>query len=95
MRRFARWRYGLADLHYRVVDDGAAAIVVRLRRRGAGRELVVADQLGDPGRADRLVVDTLQASTRHPRPAPGRSERSPWVRQRAGRRSDPRVAGGV
>ena len=53
--RFARWRYGLADLHYRVVDDGDAAIVVRLRRRGAGRELVVADQLGDPDRADRLV----------------------------------------
>ena len=57
---FARWRYGLADLNYRVVDDGAAAIVVRLRRRGAGRELVVADQLGDPGQADRLVVDTLR-----------------------------------
>ena len=58
--RFARWRYGLADLHYRVVDDGEAAIVVRLRRRGAGRELVVADQLGDPDRADGLVVDTLR-----------------------------------
>ena len=58
--RFARWRYGLADLHYRVVDDGDAAIVVRLRRRGTGRELVVADQLGDPERADSLVVDTLR-----------------------------------
>ncbi len=57
---FARWRYGLADLHYRVVDDGEAAIVVRLRRRGAGRELVIADQLGDPERADHLAVDTLR-----------------------------------
>ena len=33
---------------------------MRLRRRGAGRELVVADQLGDPERADGLVVDTLR-----------------------------------
>jgi glycosyltransferase involved in cell wall biosynthesis/predicted N-acetyltransferase YhbS len=59
--RYARWRYGLAALHYRVVEDGREVIVVRLRRRGAGRELVVAEQLGDPGRADRLVVDTLRA----------------------------------
>ena len=58
--RFARWRYGLPDLHYRVIDDGDAAIVVRLRRRGSGRELVVADQLGDPDQADGLVVDTLR-----------------------------------
>jgi GNAT superfamily N-acetyltransferase len=59
--RYARWRYGPAALHYRVVDDGREAIVVRLRRRGAGRELVVAEQLGDPDRADRLIVDTLRA----------------------------------
>ena len=57
---FARWRYGLAELNYRVIDDAEAAIVVRLRRRGAGVELVVADQLGDADRADRLVVDTLR-----------------------------------
>jgi glycosyltransferase involved in cell wall biosynthesis/GNAT superfamily N-acetyltransferase len=59
--RYARWRYGLPALHYRVVDDGQEAIVVRLRRRGAGRELVVAEQLGDPDVADHLVVDTLRA----------------------------------
>ena len=58
--RFARWRYGLAELHYRVVDDGDAAIVVRLRRRGAGGELVVADQLGDSNSADRLVIETVR-----------------------------------
>ena len=57
--RFARWRYGFPDLHYRVVDGGDAAIVVRLRCRGASRELVVADRLGDPDRADALAVDTL------------------------------------
>ena len=33
---------------------------MRLRRRGAGVELVVADQLGDADRADGLVVDTLR-----------------------------------
>ena len=58
--RFARWRYGLAALHYRVIDDEGAAIIVRLRRRGASRELVVADQLGDPHSADRLVTETLR-----------------------------------
>ena len=58
--RFARWRYGLAGLHYRVVGDADAAIVVRLRRRGLARELVIAQQLGDPDHADRLVIDTLR-----------------------------------
>ena len=57
--QFARWRYGLRDLHYRVVADGDTAVVVRLRRRGAGRELVVAEQIGDPAHADRLVADVL------------------------------------
>ena len=59
--RYARWRYGLPALHYRVVGDGPEAIVVRLRRRGAGRELVVAERLGDPDVTDHLVVDTLRA----------------------------------
>ena len=93
--RFARWRYGLADLHYRVVDDGEAAIVVRLRRRGAGRELVVADQLGDPDRADRLVIETLRRVGRDPRPAAGAREPSRRVRAGARGRPDPDVAGGV
>ena len=59
---FARWRYGLPDLDYRRSSTtSAAAIVVRLRRRGSGRELVVAEQLGDRDHADRLVVDVLRA----------------------------------
>ena len=53
-----RWRYGLPALHYRVVDDDDASIIVRLRRRGDASELVVADQLGDPGHADRLAAGT-------------------------------------
>ncbi len=54
-----RWRYGLPELHYRVVDDGDAAVIVRLRRRGAGRELVVAQRFGAPASADRLAGDLL------------------------------------
>jgi glycosyltransferase involved in cell wall biosynthesis/GNAT superfamily N-acetyltransferase len=50
-----RWRYGLAPLHYRVVADDGATVIVRLRRRGAARELVIADRLGDAGRADELA----------------------------------------
>jgi glycosyltransferase involved in cell wall biosynthesis/GNAT superfamily N-acetyltransferase len=50
-----RWRYGMPRLHYRVVADDLATVLVRLRLRGAGRELVIADRLGDPGRADALA----------------------------------------
>ena len=56
---FVRWRYGLAPLHYRVVDDGVGAVVVRLRRRGPATELVVAERLGDPRRADRLAAEAM------------------------------------
>ena len=56
---FARWRYGLAPLHYRVIDDGVGAVVVRLRRRGPATELVVAERLGDPRRADRLAAEAM------------------------------------
>lgn len=53
------WRYSLPDLAYRVIDDGDAAIVVRLRRRGPASELVVAEQLGDLRLADALAADAL------------------------------------
>lgn len=54
---FARWRFGFEPLHYRVVDDDAAAVAVRLRWRGSSRELVHAATLRGPDdRADRLVV---------------------------------------
>jgi GNAT superfamily N-acetyltransferase len=59
---FARWRYGLPALHYRVVDDGAAAVIVRLRARGPSRELVVAERLGDARTADRLAIRALLES---------------------------------
>jgi len=60
-----RWRFGLAPLHYRVVADDDATVIVRLRRRGAGRELVIAERLGDPGCADELagrVADEVGAT---------------------------------
>jgi hypothetical protein len=56
---FVRWRYGLAPLHYRVLDDGVGAVVVRLRRRGPATELVVAERLGDRRRADRLAAEAM------------------------------------
>ena len=46
-----RWRYGLPALHYRVVHDEHASIVVRLRRRGDASELVVADRFGSAQRS--------------------------------------------
>jgi len=57
---FTRWRYGLAELAYRVVDDGTAAVVVRLRRRGAATELAVLERLGDLDRADALAATALR-----------------------------------
>jgi hypothetical protein len=55
---YLAWRYGLGPLHYRVVDDGAAAIVVRSRRRGQAIELSVVQTFGDIARADRLAART-------------------------------------
>ena len=86
-----RWRYGLPELHYRVVDDGDAAVVVRVRRRGAGRELVVAQRFGDLSRADLIAgqlladVDATHAlrlgapDVRHGfLPLPGQGPRLTW-----------------
>ncbi len=50
-----RWRLGLADLHYRVVDGDDTAVVVRVRRRGPARELVVVAAFGSPRAVDRLA----------------------------------------
>ena len=50
---FLRWRYGLAELAYRVLDADDAAVIYRRRRRGPATELVVADV---------LAVDTAAAA---------------------------------
>ncbi len=57
---FLRWRYGTDLLPYRVVECGDAAAVIRARRRGPSRELVVALTLGDSRRANALVRRTLR-----------------------------------
>ncbi len=54
-----RWRYGFEPLCYRVIDDGAAAAVVRVRRRGPARELVLAELFADSSRAARRLVGRL------------------------------------
>jgi len=50
---YLAWRYGHADLHYRVVGDPDAAVVFHLRRRGRATEAVVCDAFG--GDARRLT----------------------------------------
>jgi GNAT superfamily N-acetyltransferase len=55
---FLRWRYGLPDLHYRVLTAGSSVedglVVFRLRRRGRAIEAVVCDVLV-PSHETRLV----------------------------------------
>ena len=58
--RYLRWRYGLPSLHYRWVDDGEAAAVVRARKRGQATELSVVQAFGDPRHVDRLATDTAK-----------------------------------
>ncbi|MGI9602568.1 MAG: GNAT family N-acetyltransferase [Acidimicrobiales bacterium] len=54
---FLRWRYGLPELHYRVITTDDAAVVFRLRRRGVATELVLADVLAV---APAAVTDALK-----------------------------------
>ncbi len=57
---YLRWRYGLSSLHYRVVDDGDAAIVVRARKRGQATELSLVQAFGDLAYADLLAARTAR-----------------------------------
>jgi L-malate glycosyltransferase len=59
---FLAWRYGTPLLGYRVVAGPDAAVVVRLRRRGAARELAVVARMGHQREADRLAGQALRAS---------------------------------
>lgn len=58
---FYRWRFGIPALHYRVVEGGGGAVVVRARRRGPALELVQLASFGlDRDWADRLTASVLQ-----------------------------------
>jgi glycosyltransferase involved in cell wall biosynthesis/predicted N-acetyltransferase YhbS len=59
---FLRWRYGMPLLGYRVVADGAAAVVVRARRRGDATELAVVAGWGDADASDRAAARALADS---------------------------------
>jgi glycosyltransferase involved in cell wall biosynthesis/GNAT superfamily N-acetyltransferase len=59
---FLRWRYGTPLLGYRVVEHGAAAVVVRARRRGEATELAVVAGWGDGDAMDRAAVRALADS---------------------------------
>ena len=59
---YLRWRYGLAQLHYRAFDDGVAALIARARRRGDATELSVVQGFGTPDAVDRLAGRALRES---------------------------------
>ena len=87
-----RWRYGLPELHYRVIDDGDAAVIVRVRharrRSRAGRRPALRSSVaGRP--AGRSAPGRRR---RHPRPAPRCTEPAPRVRAAARAGTAPHVA---
>ena len=53
---FLAWRFGGPLLAYRAVDVGDSALIVRARRRGPSRELVVVAEFGVPGATQRLAA---------------------------------------
>lgn len=58
-----RWRYGLPMLGYRRVAAGDGSIIVRLRRRGPSRELVVLHHAGASAeQLDQTIGAALDAS---------------------------------
>jgi glycosyltransferase involved in cell wall biosynthesis/GNAT superfamily N-acetyltransferase len=59
---FMRWRYGHLELGYRAVSLEDATSLVRLRRRGEARELVLLDVLGNPAGVDRQIRRVLSGA---------------------------------
>lgn len=73
------WRYGFEPLHYRVIRADDAAAVVRVRRRGAAIEAVLAEVFSPDVRSSRAVlravrrelsVDHILTLAAPPHPAP-------------------------
>ena len=59
---FLRWRYGIPLLQYRAIADGDGALIVRARKRGSARELVMLGQPSMPAnRADKVAGKALRA----------------------------------
>ncbi|HUG84243.1 MAG TPA: GNAT family N-acetyltransferase [Euzebya sp.] len=57
---YLRWRYGLADLHYRAIAGPRGVVIFRLRRRGTAVECVVADLLVRDAQVARSAVRWLR-----------------------------------
>lgn len=62
---FLRWRYGFAPLWYRcwLTPDERAAVVFRVRRRGAARELALLDVVGRGASVRRKDIAGLVRAT--------------------------------
>jgi len=58
------WRYGFEPLHYRVIQTNDAAAIVRVRRRGAAREAVLAEVLSPDTRATSRLVRQIRRELR-------------------------------
>ena len=59
---FLEWRFGGELLGYRVVDDGDSAVIVRVRLRGASKELAVVAEFGAPKATQRLAARAAKAA---------------------------------
>lgn len=59
---FLRWRYSLRHLHYRAraLPDAEGCLVYRCRTRGAARELVIADLIGQGETNGSLIRQLLR-----------------------------------
>ena len=58
------WRYGFGPLHYRVIRTNDAAAIVRVRRRGAAREAVLAEVLSPDSKATAMLIRKVRRALR-------------------------------
>lgn len=59
---FLAWRYGGGPVRYRALTEAGAGLVVRVRRRGKARELVVAASWGTEVVVAKLLREALASS---------------------------------
>jgi glycosyltransferase involved in cell wall biosynthesis/GNAT superfamily N-acetyltransferase len=60
---YLSWRFGGDLLHYRAVDNGKAAVIVRGRHRGPATELAVVAEFGQPRATRRLAAQAAKEAS--------------------------------